>query len=107
MAKAPAMPNVVGDFAWTANLAGNELQGTMHVERAAAGGYTITLESGGTALPARGLMLTGNDISLKVDAPDGVYTVKGKVADDGAIDGSVEGPQIGTFKSKRVVATHG
>jgi hypothetical protein len=102
MAPAAALPDVAGSWAWTASVAGNEMDGTMHLEHATTGGYTGGLQAQGLDIPLTDIEIAGRAYSFKVQAPDGVYTVKGNIVADGTMEGTVDGPPgPGSFKAKK------
>jgi len=74
----------------------------MHLDRATPGGYSGALLTEGLSLPVKDFVQTGRGYTFKVEAPDGIYTVKGMLTDDKTMEGAVDGPPgPGGFKAKK------
>jgi hypothetical protein len=102
MPPAPAMPDVAGEWSWSATVGGNLKEGTMHLDHAPPSGYSGALQVEGLALPVKEFVVTGRSYTFKVEAPDGIYTLKGTLTDDKTMDGTLDGPPgPGAFKAKK------
>jgi hypothetical protein len=100
---APAPADFSGEWAWSASVGGNMMDGAMHLDHATTPtAYTGTLTAQGMALPVKDFEVSGKTYTFKVEGPDGIYTLKGLFTDDKTMEGTLDGPPgPGSFKAKK------